>query len=188
MNCIKEAQDLLRKHATDSRSYRAVLAHSKAVRDIAVKDARSIPGADVQLVGMGAMLHDIGRFRYPPGKGSIRHGLAGGRILRAEGLYKIARIAERHVGAGLTLSDIKEQGLDLPIGRYVPRTIEEKVVCNADNLVSGDRRVSVETAVGRYRDELGEKYAERVSRLYSEVQLHKVFKGKRHPGKHVQCR
>jgi len=54
-------------------------------------------------------------------------------------------IIERHIGAGI-LKD-EAAGLGLPERDYVPETLEEKIVAHADNLIAGDKRVTVKDAV-----------------------------------------
>jgi uncharacterized protein (TIGR00295 family) len=57
-------------------------------------------------------------------------------IARERGLPdELVRIIERHVAAGLTQKEAA--GLGLPDGNYMPETLEEKIVCHADNLVKG---------------------------------------------------
>ncbi len=43
-------------------------------------------------------------------------------------LEPIARICERHTGAGLTIDDIRRQALPLPLKDLLPETVEEKLV------------------------------------------------------------
>lgn len=52
-------------------------------------------------------------------------------------LEQIARICERHTGAGLTKEDIVSQNLPIePVRDLVPETLEEKLVCLADKFYS----------------------------------------------------
>ena len=86
---------------------------------------------DQNLVLIGALAHDIGRTKVH----NIFHGVKGGEILREHGFpEELAKICERHIGAGIPLSEAKSLGL--PPKDYVPTTIEEKLVCYADKLVS----------------------------------------------------
>ena len=92
------------------------------------------------------MLHDIGILRCAaPGiechgtEPYICHGLLGGEILRAEGLPRHARVAERHTGAGLTAEAIRRQHLPLPELDLLPETLEEQVICYADKFYSKSR-------------------------------------------------
>ena len=84
------------------------------------------------------MLHDIGRSRSH----SITHAQEGAAILRALGIRDdVVRVAERHIGAGLTADECSLMGL-LPRD-CMPRTLEEQIVANADNLVQGHREASI---------------------------------------------
>ena len=57
--------------------------------------------------------------------------------IEPERLKQIARICERHTGAGLTKQDIVEQNLPItPPRDLVPETLEEKLVCLADKFYS----------------------------------------------------
>jgi uncharacterized protein len=122
-----------------------LLCHSRrvALRAIEVVEKHPELKADRQFVYEAAMLHDIGIiYTDAPGIGCnghspyICHGLHGGELLRAEGLFKHARVAERHTGTGLTKKTIEKQGLPLPLCDFLPETIEEEIVCFADKFYS----------------------------------------------------
>ena len=126
-------EDLLRKAGCSE----GIIAHCRAVCTVALSFTRS-PVVDRDLVREGAMLHDIGRSRTH----SIAHAQEGAAILREMGVREeVARIAERHIGAGLTADECSLLGL-LPRDS-LPRTLEEQIVANADNLVQGQRETSV---------------------------------------------
>ena len=125
---------------------------------------------------MGALLHDIGRFVYPPpGRDNgVRHGLAGADILRNEGVdEEVALICERHVGIGLTASDIEVQKLPLPKKDYVPLSPEEKIVAYADNLAIGNVEGTEKMVEQRFSMEIGPEYGERVRKFHEMV--HKMM-------------
>ena len=89
------------------------------------------------------MLHDIGVFLCDaPGiechgtEPYIRHGVLGAELLRREGYPRHARVCERHTGAGISLSEIRNQHLPLEERDYLPETLEEKVICYADKFFS----------------------------------------------------
>ncbi len=159
---------LLRKYAPNNREYRIILRHSKKVAEIALRLASRVKQpVDKQLVYLGAMLHDIGRFIHPPGCQSVWHGVAGAEIMRREGYPKIALICERHLGAGITKEEAVKHGL--PARDYLPESIEEKIVCYADKLVSGSREISFEKALERFQNELGSTVAKRLLKLHNEI-------------------
>ena len=151
----KEATALLRKYVKNEEQFRKVLAHSKAVQKAALKIAKKIKKADIGFIKIASLLHDIGRFYHKPGtKESIKHGIKGAEILRKEGLDRFARVAERHIGVGITKSDIIRQKLDLPLKNYIPKTIEEKIIARADNLIFGDKEKKLDDVIKRFRNEL----------------------------------
>ncbi|MBU3941661.1 MAG: HDIG domain-containing protein [Nanoarchaeota archaeon] len=168
----KEAVGLLRKYSTNDESFNKVLNHSRAVQKLALEIAEEVKknhDVDINLVKVGSLLHDIGRFKCYK-ENSIRHGVEGGEILMKEGLKKYARIAETHIGVGITKKDIKKQGLDLPLKDFVPETTEEKIIAYADNLIFGKERGVIQKVIERFKKELGEDYVERVINLHNEIE------------------
>jgi len=167
----KEAITLLKKHSPSRNAYEKVLSHSMAVQRAALRIAGRIRGADSEFIRIASILHDIGRFRYPPGaKNMIRHGLEGAKILASEKLPdRFGNICERHIGCGITKNDVKAQKLPLPEKSYVPRTINEKIISYADNLIFGSREGTIKEVIERYRAELGEKYAERIRKQHQQI-------------------
>ena len=117
-------------------------------------------GLDPALVEEAAMLHDIGIFLTDADgidchgtEPYIRHGILGAQLLREEGFAEeVARVAERHTGAGITQADIEELNLPLPTEKCLyPETLLERVVCYADKYYSksGDmKRKSLERVRG----------------------------------------
>jgi uncharacterized protein (TIGR00295 family) len=88
---------------------------------------------DRRAVLAGALLHDIGRNKTQ----TVEHGYIGAGILEAEGVDGIVvEIVRRHVGAGISAEEAASLGF--PKGDYIPRTLEQKVVCFADKMVSSD--------------------------------------------------
>ncbi|MFQ6106051.1 MAG: tRNA (cytidine(56)-2'-O)-methyltransferase [Thermoplasmata archaeon] len=106
-----------------------VVIHCKRVSRLARKIA-GFCGADEEVCALGGLLHDIGRGRTH----GIDHGVVGAHILRERGFPEVlVEIAERHVGAGIARDEARRLGL--PVRSYIPRTLEQKVVSHADNLV-----------------------------------------------------
>ncbi len=155
----EEALALLKKYgASDS-----VIDHVKAVRDYALELADQ-NDCDRELVEAGSLLHDIGRSRTH----NIDHAIVGAAILRREGVEeRIVRIAERHVGAGLTREDAESLGL--PPGDYIPKTIEEKIVCQADNLIGSKDRISIHEAIATAEEKWTPEGVKRLIQLQYEV-------------------
>jgi uncharacterized protein len=116
-----------------------LLAHSRAVAKKSIKIANKVKGVDIKFIEQAALLHDIGIFiTHAPHIGCygkepyIRHGVLGREILEEEGLIKHALVAERHIGVGLTVKEIKEQKLPLPTRDMTPQTREEEIIAYAD--------------------------------------------------------
>ena len=129
---------------------------------------------DIELVKIGALVHDIGRVRNH----GLEHASDGGDILRELGYPEsLARIAEKHSLGGLTMEEAVEKGL--PPRDYVPRTIEEKIVCLADKYTSGSKKVTVEQRFERWLIKFGEndfllEQIRRVKAIEEEI-LHMIF-------------
>lgn len=171
----KEAVELLKKYAPDKKTFQLVLQHARTVQQVAFNLAQAIIKKgyplDLETIRLGALLHDIGRFKCPPkSPDSVRHGYLGGRILRKEGLPKYARIAERHLGAGLAKEEIISQKLPLPKKDFLPETKEEKIVCYADKLIIGDRVGRISQAVGIFKKTLPYSAVERLIKLHEEIE------------------
>lgn len=157
----KSSEDLLREAGCS----RKVIAHCKAVRDCACEYAARCPDADFTLVETGAMLHDIGRSITH----TIQHAQAGADLLRSMGFpEEIARIVECHTGAGLTADECTLLGL--APRDCMPRTIEEKIVTHADNLLAGTRRMTIDESLASAIN-LPEKARRRMYELSQEVEL-----------------
>lgn len=163
---------LLRKYAKDPLSLKAVYNHCKKVKEVALKISKDISGVDKKFVGEAALLHDIGRLITGPGGGNagIRHGVIGGQLLKKEGFDKrFVRVCETHVGAGITKEDIIEQGLPLPKRNFMPKTKEEKIICDADSLVFGKMEGTIDMVVKRYTREVNAKIGKRALDLHNEI-------------------
>ncbi len=115
-------------------------------------------GGDLKLVIAGAMLHDIGRtISHGPD-----HGVVGAKIVREQGWdEELAKIVERHVGGGISKEEAEEQGL--PSKDMIPETIEEKIVCHADNTAGGRERF--EELIHRTRSAGYQNSADRMDEL-----------------------
>ncbi len=126
-------------------AFELLLKHSRQVADKASAIIEAKPGlcVDRDFVQEAAMLHDIGVFLtdapdiYCHGNEPyIKHGILGRALLDELGLPRHALVCERHTGAGISVVDIKAQGLPLPLRDMLPLTIEEKLVCYADKFYS----------------------------------------------------
>lgn len=126
-----------------------LLTHSRQVADRALAILQSHPEwiqsgeVDPVFVREAAMLHDIGvvlcdapRIHCLGTHTYIEHGYLGAEILRQEGLPKHAQVAERHTGTGITEEQIICENLPIPVRDYMPRTLEERLICYADKFYS----------------------------------------------------
>ncbi|MBR9698864.1 HDIG domain-containing protein [Candidatus Woesearchaeota archaeon] len=163
----QEAIALLKKYAPSEELFQKILDHVKTVQRAALRIAEKCKDINLDLIRIGSLLHDIGRFETH----SIQHGIKGAEIIRKEGLDEaLARIAERHIGAGISKEDIKDQKLPLPEQDFIPETKEEKIIAHADNLIFGDREGTFEEVLERYKKELGEEHLPKFIKLKQEVE------------------
>ncbi len=145
-----------------------VVRHSKAVAALAVKIAGACRKkglkVDVQLVEIGALLHDVGRSRTH----GINHVMAGVGIARSLGLPDpVVSIIERHAGSGISKDEA--QRLGWPVKNYVPLTLEEKIVTYADKLIEGLKKVPIEQVLEKFvKDNLPQSSILRMKRLHEE--------------------
>lgn len=147
----------------DAGCKRRVIIHCCTVNAVAQEMLTRID-ADRALVTAGALLHDIGRSVDH----SIMHAYIGSQIVAAHGLPPaLVDIVRKHTGAGLDDEDVAEMGL--PPADYMPRTIEEKIVAHADNMVSDNRVVSHEHSVSKLRSKGADRGADRVEALHWEL-------------------
>lgn len=140
------------------------LRHCRQVADkaLAIANAKKLDTLDREEIEAAAMLHDIGIFLCDaPGiecRGTehyLRHGLLGADLLRKEGMLaagslsaanaqatvgmfeRMACVAERHTGSGITREEIIADDLPLPIDRcFLPESKLERLICYADKFFS----------------------------------------------------
>jgi uncharacterized protein (TIGR00295 family) len=155
----KEALALLKKYNVNQH----VMEHVMAVHDYAMEIAAAVE-CDRGLVEAGSLLHDIGRSMSH----GIDHAIIGAEILKKEGVDgRIVSIVERHIGAGLTAREAKKLGL--PPKDYAPRTIEEKIVCHADNLIGSTERVSIRDTIAMAREKWFPESVDRLIKMHFDV-------------------
>ncbi len=149
-----------------------VVDHCRAVANFAVEIAEACRKkglkVDVDLVRVGALLHDIGRAKTH----NVDHGAVGAQIARELNLPDaVVFIIERHVGSGITLREAERLGL--PMKSYVPNSVEERIVAYADKLIEGSMRVPVEVAVERFRrdPDIPESSVERLRQWHEELSV-----------------
>lgn len=157
-------------YADHEQARRVLLAHSRQVAGLAARVAEGMARSgpvDMDFVYEAALLHDIGMiFTDAPQLGChgdqpyITHGVLGAGLLREEGLPRHALVCERHIGVGLSIDDIAEQGLPLPMRDMRPQSLEEEIVAYADLFYSKTQK--------------GVRTAERVRRSLAQYGTHKV--------------
>lgn len=160
----------------NSKAYRVLVEHSRMVADLAVAIAGRLYLSEVSrtFIHEAAMLHDVGIIRTDAPKLGcfgdepyIRHGVIGRAFLEGLGLDAHALVCERHVGLGITASEIAERKLPLPWREMVPLTVEEEIVCYADKFFSKNGHSggvkkspeAIESSFARYNVERIESFA-----------------------------
>ncbi|MBT5022925.1 HDIG domain-containing protein [Candidatus Woesearchaeota archaeon] len=122
----KECFEILKKSGSES-----LKDHSMRVMKIAVAVAKKLINkgieVDIPLVTAAALLHDVKKL-----DANICHAKEGGEFLRKNGMSKVASIVEKHALCNLNDS------------RFVPLTIEEKIVLYADLRANPGKVVSLE--------------------------------------------
>ncbi|MBM7409777.1 HDIG domain-containing metalloprotein [Methanococcus maripaludis] len=150
------------------RCEKNVVLHSIAVADyvyeFGIKLLNKKYDFDLDTAVLGAILHDIGRSKSH----NIDHGIIGSEILLKNNFNeKYAKIAERHIGAGISIKEAED--LNLPKKDYIPKTLEEKVIANADNLISRDLRVDIDFVIDKFKKRANNEVSNKVYSLYLEI-------------------
>ena len=147
-----------------------VIEHCKEVSSLAVEIADKVKAAgreiNIELVKVGALLHDFGRCRTH----EISHAVEGFKLAKTRGVEpEISEIIKKHIGAGISKEEARELGL--PEDDYFPQSLEEKIVAHADNLVKGTKRITIEERIKLMRKkEVSEEVIQRVKKLAEEVE------------------
>ncbi|MBU2565589.1 MAG: HDIG domain-containing protein [Candidatus Thermoplasmatota archaeon] len=156
-------RDKCLKMLKDAGCSEEVIEHCKTVTKLALKIAGKC-NANLELVEAGALLHDIGRSRTH----GVMHGVEGAEIGRKFGLPdEIICIIERHLGGGISKEEAVKIGL--PEKDYTPITLEEKIVCHADNLIAHDRKQTLSETIEPYVKNGRSNIAEKIKKLHREL-------------------
>lgn len=164
----REALQLLK----DANCASHVIQHCQAVATVALRLTQEISmqgyDVDIDLVKVGALLHDIGRGVTH----RIDHGVKGVAIAQSFGLsLTLIRIVERHIGSGITSNEARR--LELPVKDYLPQSLEEKIVTYADKLIVGAREVGYDEAFHEFQQKLGgflgSAAVDRLQHLHTEL-------------------
>ena len=160
----EQALQLLRENQCSPK----VIKHCKAVAKLAVETAEACKEkglkVDLELVEIGALLHDIGRSKTH----SVHHAVIGAGILKAAGLPEpVISIIKKHVGGGITANEAKQLGWLKDV--YAPVTLEEKIVSYADKLIGNAKRVPIEETLKELASKHGQDAAERALKIHKEI-------------------
>lgn len=158
---------LLKKEGCSDSVVKHSLSVSKLASEIARKLKKNGYKIDLDFIKTASLLHDIGRAKTH----SISHGIEGGKILKELKFGKnFVRVCENHIGAGITKEEAIRVGL--PPKNFIPKTLEEKVIAHADNLILGERVVSIKKTINKLKKELGSNHPaiSRVSELSAEIE------------------
>ncbi len=146
-----------------------VIRHCTSVARIALgmtQKAKLKKNIDLNLIEIGALLHDLGRSQTT----TVRHGVLGADIAKKLNLDEaLVNIIAHHIGAGIPSKEAEDLGL--PPQDYLPATPEEKIVCYADKLTAGNRKMSYEEAKRQMVKELGPAHPAvgRFEKLHKEI-------------------
>ena len=160
----EQAIEILRKNHCSTR----VINHCQAVAALAVELSKQLETknckVDIELVEIGALLHDLGRSKTH----TVDHAIVGAKIAESLALPQpVISIIKRHVGAGITAQEA--QWLGWPKDVYVPATLEEKIVSYADKLIDGSRKVPIDLTIKQLQMDQKSDAAERVRKLHEEI-------------------
>ncbi len=169
---------VLRPHyQEESDTWKILLRHGElvAAKALTVADRIAHLKPDRAFLVECAYLHDIGIGKtHTPSLGChgtapyIQHGLIGRELLDAVGLHRHGLVCERHVGAGITAMDIRDKELPLPERDMVPLTLEEEIICYADQFFSKDgEKMSVTRSMDRIRSQLA-RYGSRQRAVFDD--------------------
>ncbi len=134
---------LFERHCPATLECRGILwNHSSAVATRALEIAKNF-SARRDFLEEAAWLHDLGIVRvHAPGIGCfgemhyLWHGVIGREMCDEAGLPEHGLVCERHVGTGLTVREVAEIDLGLPMRDMLPISLEEQIVCYADQFFS----------------------------------------------------
>lgn len=119
--------DLLRRAGVSEGDIEHCLAVASKALDIAMRTRIDL---DMELVGRGALFHDLGKAKTH----EIAHGRIGAEMGEALGLPPaVTVIMEKHIRGGLTADEATELGL--PVKDYTLGLLEERIIIYADRLV-----------------------------------------------------
>ncbi len=158
--------------------------HSAAVATLSLEIGNDHQ-ARLDFLEEAAWLHDIGiRYTHAPGifctgdSPYLCHGVIGREICEKAGLPEHGMVCETHVGTGLTEEEVAATGYPMPHRNMLPRTLEERIICYADQFFSKStpNRLPVDD-VRRRVARHGEASLARFEALHSEFGTEQLGEG-----------
>lgn len=138
MLSYSEALELLNCYGKDAAWIRHCRAVSRVAERLSSALAPNHP-LDAEFLRVGALLHDIGRYKtHDP----VMHGVEGYHLLTGLGHHREAFICASHVFCGMPQVEAVRYGL--PEQDFLPRTLEERLVPLIDSVVEVDRPTTLE--------------------------------------------
>lgn len=129
MLSYEEALSLLHCYGRDAAWIRHCRAVSRVAERLSGAIAPNYP-LDAGFLRVGALLHDIGRYKtHDP----VMHGVEGYHLLMGLGHDREAFVCASHVFCGMPRSEAVRYGL--PEQDFLPRTLEERLVPLIDSVV-----------------------------------------------------
>ena len=178
---MKPIELLEQYYDSNSKALKILVEHGRQVAGKAKKAAKNVAGMkpDLEFIEAAAMLHDVGIFltntpqfdcfgEHP----YICHGILGSELLKEKGHAELALVCERHVGAGISIEDIRRHDLPLPERDMIPVSIEEQIICYADKFFSKNGNGQpAEKSIPEIIDNLSRYGPEKVYRFESWLQM-----------------
>lgn len=165
----------------NTEAYRILLTHSEQVAKKALDAAGRVKhlNPDRLFIEEAALLHDIGIFyTNTPQLGChgkhpyVCHGILGRELLERQELPRHALVCERHVGTGISVKDIQQQNLPLPLRDMQPVSIEEQIICYADKFFSKNGNgTAMEKTVDQIINRLAPYGDDKVQRFQQWVEI-----------------
>ncbi|MGH1364681.1 MAG: HD domain-containing protein [Calditrichia bacterium] len=178
---MKVEKIILKYYDKKSKAYDVLMTHSELVRDKALWLAERVGEfkPDMKFISEAAMLHDIGIIRTDAPKIGchgkhpyIAHGYLGRKMVEAFDYPKHALVCERHTGVGISIKDIKKQGLPIPLREMRPVSLEEQIICFADKFYSKNpKRLYLEKPLQRVRSSIAKHGDEKVAQLEKWIEF-----------------
>lgn len=169
MNDPLPSKDQALKILQEAGCSKEVIDHCKAVAKLAVEISEACREKgrqiNIQLVEIGALLHDLGRSQTH----TVHHAVQGAKIAESLDLPQpVISIIKRHVGGGIPVKTAERWGWPKDI--YTPLTLEEKIVAYADKRIEEGKRVPIEKVIEKFRSEnLPIDAIRRIKKLHREI-------------------